>query len=193
MNRAFSLLGVALFAMHANVASADTDLRNVVRSNNGNIAKNSFGNCVRSNFHDDADACGPAPAAAAPARMTIAQDERSVYFDFDKATLTDEARAKLDSLAGKLTSDDQVKRANISGYADRIGTRSYNEQLSKKRAETVRRYLVSRGFIKGQVAQTKWLGESVPVTQCPDDLSREALIQCLQQDRRVEVEIEYQK
>jgi outer membrane protein OmpA-like peptidoglycan-associated protein len=173
--------------------AATPDLRDAVRSTNGSIVVNSFDNCVRTKWPSESDACAPGKPRAVLTRAQIAQEERTVYFEFNKARLTDEALRKLNSLANKLSSDEQVRSANIVGYADRIGTPSYNEQLSKKRAETVRRYLVSRGFVKSQVAETRWLGESEPVTQCAENLSRTELIACLQRDRRVELEIEYQK
>ena len=52
-------------------------------------------------------------------------------------------KARLDTLANVLKSDQSVKEAKIVGYADRIGSVSYNEQLSQKRAETVRDYLIA--------------------------------------------------
>jgi len=182
--------------MQAAPAQAEPDMRQVVRSTNGHIVLNTFNNCVRSSWQGDKDACAPevqVAQAVPPATMEIGQDERSVYFEFNKSSLTPEATQKLNGLAEKLSSDKQVREAKIVGFADRIGTPSYNEQLSKKRAEAVRRYLISRGFVNSQVAETRWLGEAVPVTQCPDTLTRPELIQCLQKDRRVEVEIEYQK
>lgn len=186
-----SLISACVIAFFIASSAQAEDFRNVVRSTNGNIAVNSFGNCVRSNFHNDKDACAPEARAVAPQR--IAQADRTVYFEFNKYSLTAEAVNKLNSLAARLTSDSQVRSAKIIGYADRIGTVSYNERLSKRRADNVRRYLVSRGFVKSEVANTRWMGESAPVTECPDNLTREELIACLQQDRRVEVEIEYQK
>lgn len=179
-------------ALQATAASAETaDLRQAVHNNYGNLVLNSFSNCVRSNFVALSDACAEEILATPQRHIDIAQEERTVYFDFNKASISPEAAAKLDSLATRLNADTQVSHASIHGYADRIGTRAYNDQLSKRRAENVRKYLTSRGFIKGQVAETRWMGESVPVTNCPDSLSREELIACLAKDRRVEVEIDY--
>jgi OOP family OmpA-OmpF porin len=188
---AFIVLAPLSFA-HAGAA----DLRNAVHATHGRLAVNTFQNCVRSSFASGADECAPpvqATPAAPPQRAEIGKEERTVYFDFNKFALSAEAVRTLNNLASRLKSDDQVKNAKIVGYADRIGTKSYNDQLSKRRADNVRRYMVSQGFVKGQVVDTRWMGEDVPVTQCPDNLNREQLIACLQQDRRVEVEIEYRK
>jgi len=184
-----TLLLAASFPAAA-LAQGAPDMRNVVKNSYDNIALNSFGNCVRSNYSGTTDECGPEVVAAQARPIDIEQEARTVYFDFNKASITPEAAAKLDSLASQLK-EDNVSQARIHGYADRIGTVSYNEQLSKKRAESVRQYLISRGFIKGRVADTRWMGESVPVTSCPDHLTREELIACLAKDRRVEVEIDH--
>jgi outer membrane protein OmpA-like peptidoglycan-associated protein len=177
----------------ATAAQAEVDNRDVVHDLRGNVVVNSFGNCVRTQWVGANDECGAgAPAVVAKrTRTSLAQEDRTIYFDFNKSTLTADAHQRLNSLATVLKSASDVKEAHIVGYADRIGSTSYNEKLSKKRAESVRNYLVSRGYLNSSVAETRWLGETVPKTYCPDSLTRSALIECLQKDRRVEVEIEY--
>ncbi len=165
------------------------DNRDVVRDARGQIIHNTFGNCVRTKWLMDGDACGPVQAAAR--RTEIAKEDRTIYFGFNLATLTPESQQRLNSLASVLRSAQDVKEARIVGFADRIGTASYNEKLSQKRAENVKKYLVRQGYVNSRVAETRWLGESEPKTNCPDTLSRTELIDCLQKDRRVEVEIEY--
>lgn len=123
----------------------------------------------------------------------IALADRTVYFEFNKYNLTPEATAKLDSLSNLLRGDKDVKSLSIVGYADRIGSRSYNEQLSKKRAMSVRDYLIAQGFPKVELAKVRWFGKDHPSAKCPGKMSREDLIACLQPDRRVEVEVNYVK
>jgi len=166
-------------------ARAD-DYRLVWRDSEGMIVHNTYGNCVRSRWITDRDACG-----GAVIHTIIAQADRTVYFAFNKSDLTDESKEHLNTLAGKLMSADDVEGAQIVGYADRIGTVSYNLALSKKRAETVRSYLISRGFLKDSVTKTRWVGKSQPATSCPKDLKKPALVDCLQPDRKVVVEIVY--
>lgn len=189
IKRVFSIACISALSF-STASVAGEDLRDVVRSSRGDVIINTYGNCVRTHWIEEQDICGPEPRKAVR-RVTLDLEERTVYFDFNKFALTAQARQKLNSLAAELKSDTQVREAQIVGYADRIGTASYNQQLSKRRAENVRNYLVSRGFINSRVAETRWLGEGDPVTRCPDSLSRTELIQCLQRDRRVEVEIEY--
>lgn len=126
-------------------------------------------------------------------RRGISLEERTVYFEFNKSNLTSEAQGKLDSLAGILHNEQDVQSLSIIGYADRIGSKSYNEALSKRRALSVRDYLIAQGFKNVSVAKVRWFGEDRPSTHCADNLQRAELIACLQPDRRVEVEVNYMK
>ncbi len=193
-NKILKVSTLALFGALAfmPVAQADTDLRDVVHDQRGNVVVITNGNCVRTKWVGGADECAPgAVAMVKRERAVIAQDERTVYFDFDKATLTTESKIRLDSLASKIRDDSDVKEARIAGYADRIGSTSYNDRLSQRRSKAVSDYLTAKGVINNRVTETRWLGESAPITKCAENLSRADKIACLQKDRRVEVEIDY--
>jgi len=110
-------------------------------------------------------------------------------FDFDSANLRPAGRAALDELAAK------AKALNLEvilavGHTDRIGSDSYNKRLSERRAMSVKNYLVSKG-VDAKRIYTEGKGESQPVTgtKCNGITERKALIECLQPDRRVEVEV----
>jgi outer membrane protein OmpA-like peptidoglycan-associated protein len=122
---------------------------------------------------------------------SLMQGERTAYFSFNDTTLTTETRQRLDALATGIKTHNGIRGARVVGFADRIGDPSYNEELSKKRAESVKDYLVSKGIVHASVADTRWFGDSLPATNCPDKLPKSELINCLQQDRRVEVEVDY--
>jgi outer membrane protein OmpA-like peptidoglycan-associated protein len=66
--------------------------------------------------------------------------ETSIQFKFDGSELTDEARAKLDELAGEVK-DSKNYVLEIKGFTDRTGDEKYNLGLSHRRSETVVRYL----------------------------------------------------
>lgn len=68
-------------------------------------------------------------------------DHTVVLFGFNKYSLTADAKAKLDQVASDVQN---LKRYYIAveGYTDQIGAASYNDILSRKRAESVIRYLV---------------------------------------------------
>jgi len=172
------------------------DAREVVRDeSSGTVARSTSGACIRTKWMTNADECATqtyvAPQAVVHRAASLSREERTVYFGFNQASISPDMKQRLDTLAGVLRSDNQVKGARIVGYADRIGNPGYNEKLSKKRAENVKNYLVARGIINTTTADTRWLGASDPSADCPSDLKRAALIQCLQPDRRVEVEIDF--
>lgn len=157
----------------------------VVHDSNGNPVRDTNGNCVRTNWSATCDECAP------PVVVAIPLEERTVYFDFNKAKLTPEAKKKLEALVGKMRMHGPIKSVRIAGYADRLGNAVYNEKLSKKRADAVRKYLEKQGVANALVTETRWFGDTVPATQCPKGMKHKELIKCLAKDRRVEVEVEF--
>ena len=155
----------------------------VVHDSNGNSIHNTYGNCVHTKWLSDKDVC--------PTGVNFTEEERTVYFEFNKATLTKEGRHRLGALVAKIKATGPLQSVQVVGYADRIGTASYNEKLSKKRAEAVHAFLVAHGLMNSSVGKTRWLGDSEPSADCPAGMKRPALIQCLQPDRKVEVEVVY--
>jgi OOP family OmpA-OmpF porin len=76
------------------------------------------------------------------------------------------------------------------GHTDRFGSDAYNQKLSERRAAAVKTYLVSKGVDANRV-YTEGKGEKNPVTkpdQCPGKKSKK-VIECLQPDRRVDIEL----
>jgi OOP family OmpA-OmpF porin len=129
----------------------------------------------------------PAPAPKKPAIINLASTE---LFEFNKATLTADARAKLDAeVIAKLKDLGDIRYVNVNGHADRLGSPQYNQRLSEKRAEAVRAYLVSKGADSGKV-EVFGFGKTLPVQSCPDNSKRAALIECLAPNRRVVVEVQ---
>ncbi len=93
---------------------------------------------------------------------------------------------KLDEIAKALTANSEINDVVITGYTDRLGSTSYNQKLSERRANTVKNYLSAKGVSANRLkAQGK--GEANPVVECSDK-NRPALIKCLEPNRRVEVE-----
>ena len=127
----------------------------------------------------------PPPAPRQP--VSIASTE---LFEFNKATLTAEARALLDKeVIERMRELGSIRVIRISGHADRVGGEPYNEKLSYRRAEAVKAYLVSKGVDRGQIA-TFAFGEARPVSACEEKLPRTKLIDCLAPNRRVEIDIQ---
>ena len=121
----------------------------------------------------------PAPAPAAPVseKVTYAAD---AFFDFDKAVVKKEAKAKLDDLVGK-TKGIALEVIIAVGHTDSVGADAYNQKLSVKRAEAIKAYLVSKGIEKNRI-YTEGKGEKQPVA---DNKTTEGRAK----NRRVEIEV----
>ena len=101
-----------------------------------------------------------------------------VLFDTGSATLKPGAREKLARVAGILASHPDLK-IEIEGHTDSVGGNDYNQQLSERRAESVRTYLVQQK-IAATAVDAEGFGESHPVASNATPAGR-------QQNRRVEL------
>jgi len=180
------------------------------------VAKSGFGLCWRTGYWTPAaaandpagcacdkdilpkDKCEPKAAMPAPAKpaapmpkpaaakVTLAAD---ALFDFDKAVLRPEGKKALDDLVAK-SSALNLEVIIAVGHTDRLGSDKYNQKLSEKRAAAVKTYLVGKG-VEANKVYTEGKGEKQPKTgmTCKGNKKTKALIECLQPDRRVEIEI----
>jgi OOP family OmpA-OmpF porin len=168
MKKLLQLLAIAGIAISSS-AFAQKSVDNWVNSN-GIVWKNGTNElCWRNANWTPATAApgcdgaiaAPAAAAASPkaaAKVTLNAD---ALFDFDKSVLKPAAIASLNSLAG------QVKSLTLEvivavGHTDSVGTDAYNQKLSIRRAEAVKKHLVSQG-IEARRIYVEGKGESQPV------------------------------
>jgi OmpA-OmpF porin, OOP family len=132
----------------------------------------------------------PEPKPEPPKKPAVVNLASTELFEFNKAVLTQDARAKLDNeVVAKLKDLKDIRYIIVNGHADRLGSPQYNQRLSEKRAEAVRAYLVSKGVDAGKV-ETLGFGKTLPVKACPNQKDRKGLIACLADNRRVVVEVQ---
>jgi len=122
----------------------------------------------------------PMVAAAAPAPMAQAVRSYLVFFDWDKATLTDRARQIIRQAADNSTRV-QYTRIEVNGYTDTSGKPQYNMGLSVRRADAVKAELIKDGVPANEIT-TKGFGETNPLVPTGPGV-REP------QNRRVEIVI----
>jgi OOP family OmpA-OmpF porin len=112
---------------------------------------------------DYQDQCPDTPAGAEVNSLGCEEDVvlRDVNFEFDSAKLTSSAESILDGVSDKLMTNDKL-RIRVEGYTDSVGSAAYNKDLSQRRADSVKSYLVNKGF-SGDNIKTTGHGEEQPV------------------------------
>lgn len=100
------------------------------------------------------DASTTTPAAKAPSALAL-----PVQFGFDSAEILPSARRQLDALAEGIRMLPPTKSVTIEGHTDAAGTAQYNEQLSQRRANSVKQYLVATHGISAARLQAVGLGQ----------------------------------
>ncbi|WP_295762068.1 OmpA family protein [Undibacterium sp.] len=150
--------------------------------------------------------CAPAPVAACapvmPATLPVSMPKvttnaehislaADALFAFDKSALADllpEGRAKIDEMMRKLDQAyARIERIKLTGFTDRLGGIAYNQALSELRSATVRDYIKSQGY--GGEILTDGKGKSGQLLACEGVQPLAKLRNCLQPNRRVEIEV----
>lgn len=104
--------------------------------------------------------------------------ENEVSFDFDRAEIKDPFKPTLDKLAGVLRKHDRTD-VEVVGHTDSVGSESYNQRLSERRAQAVVDYLTGTGIARSRLTATG-KGEGEPRATNDTEAGR-------QLNRRVEI------
>lgn len=192
MNLTLPKIGLSLVASVTLLAAAATAQAGApdlfVQCGSGGPVKDPYGNCVRSIGGEALPGCVEVAVVQPPPvveTMTLGAD---AFFDFDRATLKPEGRAKLDQLAADLGRVHSVNSITLVGHTDSKGTEAYNQGLSERRAIAVQDYLVSHG-VNPSIISAYGEGERNPIAPntLPDGRDNPA---GRAQNRRVEVTVE---
>ncbi len=144
----------------------------------------------------------PVATASAPVPIvqTVIQTKETfvvladTLFRFDRSSLADMLPGglqRLGQIAERLKTYKSIDTLSITGHTDRLGSDEYNDKLSADRAATVKAQLEALG-VRANKVTVEGRGKRQPVTSaasCAGQGRSETLIQCLQPDRRVEIEV----
>lgn len=108
--------------------------------------------------------------------------DETVLFDTDKAEIKPTAAASLQQITASIGQRYATQQVRVMGFADSRGDKSYNRELSEKRAEAVKNYLTSTGKIDGARVSVEPMGETQPVATNATAAGR-------QENRRVEIAV----
>jgi outer membrane protein OmpA-like peptidoglycan-associated protein len=116
---------------------------------------------------DDADGCPD--KGVSQVRLTAGKIEilEKVYFDNNKDTIKPVSFGVLNQVASTIKAHSEIKKLRVEGHTDRWGPPEHNLDLSQRRSESVKRYLVSQG-VNGDVLEPKGYGFSRPLDPKPN-------------------------
>ncbi len=136
------------------------------------------------------DVPGPAQNQGCPEEQLVVIEEsqleilEKIYFDFDSAKLQERSFAVLDDVAGVINAHPEIPLVRIEGHTDSRGPAEYNMRLSKRRADSVLRYLATKGGVSRERLSAEGFGEAQPlVPNATTDEEHE-------KNRRVEFHVE---
>lgn len=104
-----------------------------------------------------------------------------IYFDFDSSAINQQSSIVIWNFIEDIQKIKNKYIINIIGHADRVGSKEYNEKLSKRRADTIKHYLIRNGVPEESI-KVKWQGEINPLVITKNDFKEEL-------NRRVDLEI----
>jgi outer membrane protein OmpA-like peptidoglycan-associated protein len=109
----------------------------------------------------------------------------NIYFDFGSSDVKDTAKTVLDRIAAFMNEKPTIE-IELSGHTDSKSGDAFNKQLSQKRADNAKEYLVSKGIVTERI-QAVGYGESRLLNDCKDG------VECSEEEhainRRIEVKI----
>ncbi|MCD6499065.1 MAG: OmpA family protein [Deltaproteobacteria bacterium] len=131
------------------------------------------------NHYQDTDGC-PDKLQLVVVTAKRIEIKQKIYFDFNKARIKPVSFEVLNQVAQVLV-DHSTMRVRIEGHTDSRGSSRYNRRLSRRRARSVRRYLIGKGVDPGRLTAVGY-GEDRPIDTNRTAAGRE-------RNRRVEFHI----
>ncbi|MHC8319057.1 type VI secretion system membrane subunit TssM [Pseudomonas sp. LB3P31] len=120
--------------------------------------------------------------------ITLESDTLFAFGRADFQSLKTAGQSQLSAIASKLLNTPDIGKIIIAGHADQLGDPQGNLQVSKQRAQTIKTYLVGKG-VPGELVEAVGEGSTKPLVKCNMQQPRAQLIECLEPNRRVEIEV----
>lgn len=124
----------------------------------------------------------PGVHVRADSAYNVYEIDETVLFDTDKSEIKPTAATNLSEIAGSIGKRYGTKQVRVMGFADARGEKDYNKDLSARRAEAVKSYLVANGNIAAERISIEPMGEAMPVATNATPAGRK-------QNRRVEIAV----
>ncbi|NCO56488.1 MAG: OmpA family protein, partial [Bacteroidetes bacterium] len=87
---------------------------------------------------------------------------KNIYYEYGKTHLTDQSKTAIDTTLLKVLINNPLLIVEIASHTDSVSSGDFNMKLSEKRAESVVKYLISKGIDKERL-HFKGYGESKPI------------------------------
>lgn len=145
----------------------------------GGVAGGLIGNYMDKQAREIADDLKDAHVERVGEGIVVIFDS-GLLFDFDSYALKSATRENLTELAGSMKKYDETE-VRILGHTDSEGSKSYNQNLSRQRADAVNNFLVGQGISNGRL-DIEGYGETDPIATNDTEAGK-------QQNRRVEIVI----
>ncbi len=108
----------------------------------------------------------------------------NVYFELNSSTLTEVSKYQMDKLVDYLK-EYKDKRVAIEAYTDSRGSATYNLNLSKRRAKSVKTYILSQGISSIRIASVKGMGEANIINKCKEG------VECSEELHKINRRVEF--
>lgn len=124
----------------------------------------------------------PGVSVRGDADYNVYSVDEAVLFDTDKVAIKPSAAKALQQITGSIGQRFSKSDVRVMGFADSHGDKNYNKDLSEKRADAVKNYLVATGKIDAGRVSVEPMGEAQPVTNNTAAAGRK-------ENRRVEIAV----
>lgn len=105
--------------------------------------------------------------------VVILAELNTIYFDFDKHNIREDAALELDKIVNLMINDYPKMVIKIESHTDSRGSLTYNDRLSIDRANATYEYLVSKGVDASRITEHQGFGERMLTNGCEDNANCE--------------------